>query len=49
MQQQYERKNLYLFSLIWMERGRYQENVFQDHHHELLTEELSILMVPLEK
>ena len=27
-QQKYERKNLYLFSLIRMVRGQYQENVF---------------------
>ena len=30
-QQKYERKNLYLFSLIRMVRGQYQENVFQIH------------------
>ena len=30
-QQKYERKNLYLFNLIWMARGQYQENIFQSH------------------
>ena len=30
-EKKYERKNLYLFSLIWIARGHYQENVFQSH------------------